>query len=294
MNILIIDFDKLHHKNKRGLIEMISFIQKNINTEVKYVIGNISHIQGNFDVVYSPCRPINSSLYPSKRFIFGPHFSVFPNKLLDAINNVHNNSIYIQPSKWAANVWKNLNAEYCLPIKVLSFPVDTNHFSPNTDSSKNNCVMVYYKRRNPNELAFIVNFLRKNKIAHRVFDYIKRYDEKEYLEYLKKAKYGIIVDAHESQGFAILEALSCNLPLLVWNVTTMRQEYRSNYSFIPATTIPYWDKRCGEYFYESKDFLNTYNKFISKINDYKPREYIIEQISAKPCSNYFNILLDEL
>ena len=292
MKILVIDFDKLHHKNRRGLIEMFTFIQRNINSELKYLIGNISHIQNNFDIVYSPCKPINTSLYPNKKFIFGPHFSVFPNKLLDSIKNVNNNSIYIQPSKWAANVWKNLNAEYCLPIKVLPFPVDINYFKPNSDTTKKNCVMIYYKRRNPSELGFIINFLNKNKIEHRVFDYIKRYDEKEYLEYLKKSKYGIIVDAHESQGFAILEALSCNVPLLVWNVTTMRQEYGSRYSFIDANTIPYWDERCGEYFYESKDFHKTYNKFMSKINDYKPREYIIEQMSAKPCSDYFNTLIN--
>ena len=72
----------------------------------------------------------------------------------------------------------------------------------------------------------------------------------------------------------------------------MRQEYGSRYSFIDANTIPYWDERCGEYFYELEDFHKTYNKFTSKINDYKPREYIIEQMSAKPRSEYFNALIN--
>ena len=51
---------------------------------------------------------------------------------------------------------------------------------------------------------------------------------------MQKAKYGIILDAHESQGFAIEEALSCNVPLLVWNTKFMSQEYGSRYENIPC------------------------------------------------------------
>ena len=58
-----------------------------------------------------------------------------------------------------------------------------------------------------------------------MFSYQKRYDENEFLNYIKTCKYGIVLDAHESQGFAIQEMLSCNLPLLVWGVTLRKQEF---------------------------------------------------------------------
>ena len=107
----------------------------------------------------------------------------------------------------------------------------------------------------------------------------------------KNSKYGIILDAHESQGFAIEEALSCDVPLLVWNVTSMNQEEGSNYLNIPATSIPYWDERCGEYFYNKDQFEKTYNKFINKLNTYKPREFVIENLSVKKCAEIFKNLL---
>ena len=104
---------------------------------------------------------------------------------------------------------------------------------------------------------------------------------------LQNAKYAIWVDAHESQGFAIQEALSCNVPLLVWNTKTMNQEYGSKYSNIHCTTIPYWDQRCGEFFYNINELDETFNLFISKLEIYKPREYILEELSVEKCSERF-------
>ena len=37
--------------------------------------------------------------------------------LLLNINNIHKNSIYIQPSKWAADIWRNFNVENVIKIK---------------------------------------------------------------------------------------------------------------------------------------------------------------------------------
>ena len=91
------------------------------------------------------------------------------------------------------------------------------------------------------------------------------------------------MDAHESQGFAIEEALSCNVPLLVWNVTSMNQEFKSSYSNISATTIPYWDERCGEFFHKSEEFIETFNMFLSKLDSYKPREFIFETLTEEIC-----------
>ena len=63
----------------------------------------------------------------------------------------------------------------------------------------------------------------------------------------------------------------------------MNQEYGSNYTNISATTIPYWDERCGEYFYDVNELDNIFDKFISKLNNYKPREYILENLTFEKC-----------
>jgi len=280
--LLIID--NFHHTNQKGLQQILTFLK------IEHKFGNINDIN-NYNIIYSPTAPINTSIYPNKKFIFGPHFSVFPDNKLKIINNIHNNSIYIQPSKWVVDLWTGMNILNYLPIKVFSFPVDTDRFCENNNLEKNE-VLVYFKRRKPEELKKILNLLNNNKINYRLFDYVKQYNENDYLTFLQKCKYGIILDAHESQGFAIEEALTCNVPLLVWNVRYMSQEYGSSYNNIPCTSISYWDERCGEYFFEEADLEKTFNNFISKIETYKPREYILENLSVEKCSKeFFNLII---
>jgi len=282
MKILIIG--NYHHKNKAGL----EMILKYLKWDYKYGRININEVK-YFDIIYSPGAPLNPIQFPNKKIIFGPHFSVFPDNKLSYINNSLNNSCYIQPSEWAVNVWKHFNADKILPIKSMCFPVDTNRFKP-IDNERNN-VFIYFKRRKVEELEYVKNFLNLNNISYKIFDYVKRYKETDYLSYLQKSKYGIIIDAHESQGFAIQEALSCNVPLLVWNVSNLNQEEGVNYPNLEASSIPYWDKRCGEYFYDKSEFENKYNEFISKLGRYNPREYILDNLSVEKCSERFKELL---
>jgi hypothetical protein len=276
-NFLIIN-SSLHHKNKIGIEKILSYLKWN------YKYGTEQDII-NFDIIFSPGLPIDVSKYPNKKFIFGPHFSVFPDHKMNLINNKYDNAVYIQPSKWATDVWKNMGADKILPIETLSFPVDINKFI-NLNKICNK-VFIYFKRRQPEELEFIIKYLNKKNIEYKIFDYVKRYDETEYINYLQESKYGIILDAHESQGFAIQEALSCNVPLLVWNTKYMSQEYGSNYSDIPCSTIPYWDETCGDYFYDKEDFEKTFDIFIHKLDTYKPRQFILENLSVEKCAERF-------
>jgi len=281
MRILVLPLS-MHHKNEIGLKHILIFLNTKYNIDYKF--GTKEEIN-DYDIIFSPSYPINTETYKNKKFIFGPHFSVFPTEKFLLINNTSNNSVYIQPSTWAAQVWRNMGAEKYMPILRQPFPVDIDKFSPKENGG--NKVMVYYKARDPNEMNFLLNFLNFKNITYRIFDYKQRYNEEDYLNYLQQCKYGIVLDAHESQGFAIEEALSCNVPLLVWGAKTMNQEYRSNYGNIPCTTIPYWDETCGEYFYEANELENKYNVFINNLEDYKPREYILNNLSVEKCAEHF-------
>jgi hypothetical protein len=279
MKILIIG--KFHHKNESGL----NYILRHLGWEFKY--GTKQDIP-NFDVICSPTNPINAKEYPNKKFIFGPHFSVFPTQKLFKINNEHKNCVYIQPSRWAADVWSYMGD--LLPINPFPFPVNVDRFIP-LSNMKRDKIFIYFKRRKPEELEFLKGELDRRDIQYVIFDYVKRYVENDYLQYLQQAKYGIILDAHESQGFAIEEALSCNTPLLVWCAQTMDQEYGSRYKPIPCTSVPYWDERCGEIFYKQEEFETQYDEFINKLDTYKPREYILENLGVEKCAENFKKLL---
>ena len=60
----------MHVKNLSTLQQSNIHITSIYNTNLDNVNLN------NFDVIFSPCSPINVSNYKSSKFIFGPHFSV--------------------------------------------------------------------------------------------------------------------------------------------------------------------------------------------------------------------------
>jgi hypothetical protein len=292
VKILVIN-SGIHEKNKQGIAMVLNYLKQ--QQQIEYKIGTIADIP-NYDVVYDPSQAINTSIYPKQKFIFGPHFSVFPrNQQLQSLQSkIQNNSIYIQPSEWAARVWQDMSAEQFLPIKIYPFPVAVQRFAPTNTIDKRTNVLIYFKRRKPAELNQLKELLKKyNIINYRIFDYTQHYNEADYLSYLQTCNYGIILDAHESQGFAIEEALSCDVPLLVWNAQTMNQESNSTYKEIPCTTIPYWDERCGEYFHHAVELETAFTTFQSKLTkqEYHPREYILENLSTEKCAERFMELI---
>ena len=234
-------------------IKIMEAILKHLQWAYKY--GSVEDIPSH-KIIYS-FKPVNAGLYPIKNLYLGRIFRYFK-WYVAQINNVHNNSIYIQPSQWAT---------------IMA------NYERTTITDENVCVFGEHKKFIENNNAktnvlFILNDVRLknwNKSRHSwkknvvYIHCIKRYDEDDYLTYLQSSKYGIILDAHESQGFAVQEALSTNVPLLVWDTKYMSQEEGGNSIQIHITTIPYWDERCGEYFHESDEFEKTFEKFIDNL-----------------------------
>ena len=278
MKILFIN-SGIHHKN-------LNFILKCTKIDF-HIVNNVHEIYklnlSDYDAIYSPCDPIDVLKYPTVKFIFGPQFSVFPDNKLNVIKST--NSVYNLLSDWVINVWSQFSVCNNLRLVKLPFGVDTEIFKETKSISDKNNIIVYFKHRNPNDLLDIKNFLKNKNVSYTIFSYDIKYNENDYIKQLQNSKYGIWVDAHESQGFALQEALSCNVPLLVWNVTSMNQEYNANYNNIPATTVSYWDKKCGEVFYNINELEETHNKFICNIENYKPREFILENLSIEVCEN---------
>jgi hypothetical protein len=281
MKILFLKGPGIHHKNEHALS-----LYKNTQF---YSIGQIADLDNldlsQYDCVYSPSTPIHASKYPNIKFIFGPHFSVFPDKDQIAIIKAPN-AVYIQPSEWVVQLWKN--SQYCegISIKTIPFAVDIDRFREVLPFHERTQVFIYYKNRSPNDINFALSILQKHGIGVKIFQYGK-YNEAEYLNYLQQSTFGIWIDAHESQGFALEEALSCGVPLLVWSINSMNQEYGSSYPDINATTVPYWDERCGEVFFDGSELESKLGLFLSKIKAYKPRDYIVEHLSPDVCEKQF-------
>jgi len=276
MKILYL-FYNVHNKNNMAIRNY-----KNIEVTTINSIDELNNYDlSNFDCVLSIALPIDVSKYPNTKFIFGPQFFVFPNDTLNLVKG--KNAVFNLLSDWVIDFWNNYQICQDMNFVKIPFGVDTYRFNEIKQLNQRNKVFIYYKSRIPDEFYFVTNYLNSINVEYKFFSYNSRYDENDYINYLHESKYGIWIGCHESQGFALQEALSCNVPLLVWNIRSMNQEYGCNYIDIPATTTPYWDERCGEFFYDSNNFEDVFNKFIFNIENYRPREYILENLSMEIC-----------
>jgi hypothetical protein len=122
-----------------------------------------------YDCVYSPSAPVNVSLYPRVLFIFGPHFSTFPDSRIDTIKC--RRSVYVHPSQWAVNVWAQSNACDGLQLAVLPFGIDTERFNEIKPVAERDKVFIYFKTRHPHELTLIECFLQTQSVDYKIFNY---------------------------------------------------------------------------------------------------------------------------
>ena len=102
----------------------------------------------------------------------------------------------------------------------------------------------------------------------------------------------IVLDAHESQGFALQEAMSCNVPLLVIDATSMYDEmadgHNSSYDHmkplkLKCTSVPYWSDICGIKITDINKLPKSLGVMLDNWSTFNPRKYIEETLSPKVC-----------
>ena len=133
-------------------------------------------------------------------------------------------------------------------------------------------------------LSSIIERIKKKSLTFRVLKYGK-YQLKQYKRYLTRSKCMIFLCEHESQGIAYQEALSMNVPVFAWDqgYCLDPNRFKWNDPIIPATSVPFFDERCGMKFKDFEEFQFLYEPFMSKVtnSEFSPREYILENLTLK-------------
>lgn len=156
--------------------------------------------------------------------------------------------------------------------KLVKWPVGIKDIS--VERSEETKFLVYFKRRSTDDLDTVISFLEEQKYQYQIFRY-GSYSQEEFYFSLQDCSHGIIIDGPESQGIAIQEMMSSNMPLLVWDNVEW-EEMPGLMNPVP-TTVNYWSDECGEKFYNSDELEQAFNKFIT--SEYSPKEYVKRELS---------------
>lgn len=223
-----------------------------------------------------------------KHALIGPEIMVFP----DDIPNVWNYwKSWTQPSQWVIDNMKNYPIVSNNDFYVWPVGIDTNKFNEDNKNIKYDC-FIYYKNVNKTtpieKLKKVQAELNRRKLKYITLQY-GLYKEEELIKATKECKFGVMVTGTESQGIAYMEILSSGIPLFVFdeNYLTFRgREYKNKTNI---SSVPYFDNRCGIKVLGT-DF-NKIDEFLNNLNNYKPREYILENHTLKlGAEKYYNIL----
>lgn len=290
MRILLVN-TYIHPKNRHGMTCMAYSI------EAELVISNdIQLFSEPWDLVVIPSEYIQASYFPNaKRIVYGPQNFILPKREW-FLNPSHFDSrcVYNSLSPWVKTLYEEVKefGTFPMPFRCLPFAVDTEKFCPLPVEKTNDC-FVYFKHREQSLLAPVLAELKARNLSYQVLRY-GSYTEDQYLDVLRRSRFGIWIGSHESQGFAVQEALSCNVPLLVLNATSMFDEYSDentqNYTnekgkyAMRATSVPYWDSRCGIIV---TDFSSDLTRMNASWTSFAPRDYILETLSPQVCIKRF-------
>jgi hypothetical protein len=77
----------------------------------------------------------------------------------------------------------------------------------------------------------------------------------------------------------VQEMMSCNLPLFVWDKTVW-DDYGQNHT-IDASSVPYWDDRCGVLIKNNNNIIQMFEEFIKNVNKFNPRQYVISNLTLE-------------
>lgn len=243
-----------------------------------------------------------ATLNPKIKVVVGPNLYDGPRNLPSDLDL--SRAVYLTPSPWFKNFWVKFGFNKC-PIEAWPAGIDTNEFKPSEDRKE--FVLVYFKQREKWELERVEKELRKEKISYQIIHYDTGYREADFKNLLKKARYMIWIGRQETQGIALEEVLSSNIPILVCDVSCVGHcsdggEYNEEErKFNEASSAPYFDERCGIMI---KD-LNAVGPAIQKMElssaSFRPREYILENLSLEKQARellgfyekYFNLSYEE-
>lgn len=188
-----------------------------------------------------------------------------------------------------------------IPVRVWAAGIETNIWRPPKDKQETKKILIYDKVRWKHE-KYEETLLKpiREKIKERGYkkNEIKYlfYKEEDYLKNLKEVDAMIFLCEHETQGFAYLQALSCDVPIMAWDRGGFWQDpsyYPEKVKFAPVTSVPYWDHRCGVKFRDLREFAEKFDEFTDclKAQTFAPRKYVKQILNLTDKARHYMDLI---
>jgi len=198
---------------------------------------------------------------------------------------------FLVPGEWMRKMCEPFYGD-----KVKAWPVgiDTDEWHP-FDGDKTLDFLIYDKVRweHPLYQKELIDPLTKTlDEAGLAYQFIKygSYTHPELIGKLRTSKAVIFLCEHETQGLAYQQILASNTPILAWDRGGYWQDpdyYPHKVKYQPVSSVPYWDECCGVKFTGAADFKEKLGVFLSGLSAFRPRAYIMENLTLEKCAEKY-------
>jgi hypothetical protein len=226
-----------------------------------------------------------------------PHPKDFPE-----LSEQYDLRYFLQHSQWGLDLVRSGNIYNASVFGLWPAGVDTDEWSP-AGVDKTLDIIVYVKIHwdkkswSKRLVDLIINSLVSRGLVVTRIVY-GEYEPGEYKHLLSIAKAMVFLSPHESQGFACIEAMSSGVPIFAWDPGFWLDpdQERLGLSQVPATSVPFFDERCGATFRDAAAFESDFDEFWEdvSIGHLRPRDYVIENVSIERSTDQMLAYYDEL
>ena len=265
-----------HTQTMNGPHKVVKNLLMSLDQEkIDYAI-NEEKYEHNFLLQYNDIAHEKHSKMELDTCIIGPQVWLFDTYGQFLIEHQDYYKKMIAPSQWVKDKFIN---KFNLPENKISvWPVGIETFN-NKRNITYDC-LIYFKRRDQKELDAVKQFLDIKNLTYKMVEY-GGYGEDGFKQLVNSAKFCFLINGTESQGIAVQEIMSMGVPIIAWDIKEWLDQgeaYR-----VPATSIPYWDERCGEVFFNIDELDVTFSKFYATLDEYDPKAFIKNNLSFE-CS----------
>lgn len=201
---------------------------------------------------------------------------------------------YLQHSAWTDRIYRRWYGERCA---IWPAGIDTVRWAPAASKhAKDVDVLLYDKvqyERAAQQRALIDPILAALRARGLCVEIVRygEYTEDAYHALLAASRAMIFLSESESQGFACLECLASDVPVLAWDQGWWQDPNRARWGErdVPATSVPYFDARCGDTFESREAFDDKLDGFLDAVRRraFSPRAYVLEHLTLERSATRF-------
>jgi glycosyltransferase involved in cell wall biosynthesis len=267
-----------HSSTMNGPKKVVHNLLESLQQECVDYVVNEEKYKFNFLIHYDYLGHQKHSNLELEHCVIGPQVWFFDEHVQFLKKHLDYFKCFVVPSEWVKNLAIQKFGFPEQKIKVWPVGIKLSNLNRNV---KYDC-LIYSKRRSDEEVLKVIDFIESKKLTYNIISY-GSYSESDLELLASQSKFCFLVNGTESQGIAVQEIMSNNVPFFVWDLSSWNDQ-GPQWS-VPATSVPYWSDQCGEKFYELSQMEETFEKFYSRIGDYTPRLFVEENLSYKASVN---------